>query len=402
MTEEKTLTVASIPGFVAARPSLAERVDPSSLQVREIGDGNLNQVFVCRDADGRTLVLKQALPYVRLVGPSWPMTEERATREAAAIAAHAAASDSVCRVLYFDREQFVLALEDLSDHTVLRTLLNDGGTVDGIAERLGRHVADTAFATSFAGVGQERFRQAAAAAANAEMCSLTEDVVFTEPFVGADRNSVRLPEVQRTVDRLQRDTAWVDGAMAMKLRFLTVQEALVHGDLHTGSVFVRRGGKGLSVRTFDPEFAFYGPVGFDLGLLWANLLAAGVRAHVLGDPVRGDALFAAPGAAWDAFHQQIRTLWPRRSDSSKYPDALLEQWLPSILQDAFGFAGCEAARRVIGLAKISDLESLPDQQYRRAADAVLELSRVLLVGRAELDHAGLRTAAAGVVSTVPR
>lgn len=402
MTEATTLTVASIPGYVAARPSLAGRVDSASLQAREIGDGNLNQVFVCRDAQGRTLVLKQALPYVRLVGPSWPMTEERATREAAAIAAHAAASESVCRVLYFDREHFVLALEDLSDHTVLRTLLNEGGAVDGIAERLGRHVADTAFATSVAGVGQERFRQAAAAAVNAEMCSLTEDVVFTEPFVGADRNSVRLPAVQTTVDRLQRDSAWVGGAMAMKLRFLTVQEALVHGDLHTGSVFVRRDPDGLSVKTFDPEFAFYGPIGFDLGLLWANLLAAGVRAHVLGHSDRGDALFAAPEAAWDAFDQRLRAAWSGRTDSRKYPDSLLEQWLQSIRQDAFGFAGCEAARRVIGLAKISDLESLPDEQYRRAADAVLELSRVLLVDRSRLDHATLRSAAAGAVESVPR
>ena len=402
MTEATTLTVASIPDFVAARPPLAGRVDATTLQVREIGDGNLNQVFVCRDSDGRTLVLKQALPYVRLVGPSWPMTEERATREAAAIAAHAAASEAVCRVLYFDREHFVLALEDLSDHTVLRTVLNDGGAVDGIAERLGRHVADTAFATSFAGVGQEQVRQAAATAVNAEMCSLTEDVVFTEPFLGADRNSVRLPAVQATVDRLQRDSAWVDGAMAMKLRFLTVQEALVHGDLHTGSVFVRRDRNGLSVKTFDPEFAFYGPVGFDLGLLWANLLAAGVRAHVLGDDARGDALFRAPAAAWDAFDQRIRALWTDRPDPGRFPDVFLEQWLRSILQDAFGFAGCEAARRVIGLAKISDLESLPDEQYHRAADALLELSRVLLVDRSTLDHDHLHAAATGVLASVPR
>lgn len=397
MTAASTLTVTTVPAFIQGRPTLAERVDTTDLLVTEIGDGNLNQVFLCRDGSGATLILKQALPYVRIGGPAWPMTAERATREAAAIAAHSAASEMVCHVLYFDREQHVLALEDLSDHTVFRQHLNQGLPHDGIAERLGRHVADTAFATSFVSVGEEAFRQAAAAGANPELCTLTEDVVFTDPFVGAERNSVRLPAVQEQVDGLQADDNWVTAAMAMKLRFVTVAEALIHGDLHSGSVFVRRDDDGLSVKTFDPEFAFYGPIGFDLGLLWANLLAAGVRAHVLGEVDRGTSLFAAAGSSWAAFEQRMRGLWAHRPRREKYPDTFLELWLTSIRIDAFGFAGCEAARRIIGIAKITDVESLPDEEYRRAAGAVLELSRLLLVNRSDLDH---RTLCEAAVRTV--
>ncbi|HVI36103.1 MAG TPA: hypothetical protein VM684_07730, partial [Gaiellales bacterium] len=109
------LTGAEVAGYVADRPELRELIDPATLTVSEVGDGNLNQVFVCADAAGRRLVLKQALPYVRLVGPSWPMTEQRAAREAAALRVHSALSDAVCRLLAFDAPRFVLALEDLSD-----------------------------------------------------------------------------------------------------------------------------------------------------------------------------------------------------------------------------------------------------------------------------------------------
>ena len=43
------------------------------LQADEIGDGNLNLVFKIRDAQGISrLIVKQALPYVRCVGESWP------------------------------------------------------------------------------------------------------------------------------------------------------------------------------------------------------------------------------------------------------------------------------------------------------------------------------------------
>src|SRR5207302_10710734 len=54
----------------------------------------------------------------------------------------------------------------------------------------------------------------------------------------------------------------------LKLKFLSSPEALIHGDLHTGSIMVTEG----ETRVIDPEFAFYGPMGFDLGAVIGNLL----------------------------------------------------------------------------------------------------------------------------------
>ncbi len=45
-------------------------------------------------------------------------------------------------------------------------------------------------------------------------------------------------------------------------------QALIHGDLHTGSIMVNE----QDTKVIDPEFAFYGPMGFDVGTLLANLL----------------------------------------------------------------------------------------------------------------------------------
>ena len=47
---------------------------------------------------------------------------------------------------------------------------------------------------------------------------------------------------------------------------MTAAEALIHGDLHTGSIMVNQD----ETKVIDPEFAFYGPMGFDVGLLLAN------------------------------------------------------------------------------------------------------------------------------------
>lgn len=389
-----SLTTAEVPSYVARRTALRGLVDPSTLTVTEVGDGNLNLVFMCADAAGQRLVLKQALPYVRLVGPDWPMTELRAAREAAAIQAHSALSDKVCRLIDFDAERNVLALEDLSDYEVFRNRLNAGGPHHGVAELLGEYVADVAFGTSFLALGEEEFRLRAASAINPELCAITEDLILTEPYLGAERNSVR-PALEPLVADLQADPDWIAAALAVKHRFVSTQEALLHGDLHTGSVFVRVTDAQLSVKAFDAEFACYGPVGFDLGLLWANMLFAGARAEALGHHARARSLVDTVETSWRRFTARLTDLWPRRQSPRKYPDAYLSWWLGQIQRDAFGFAGCEAARRTIGLAKVSDLETLDDTAYRAAGTTMLRLSRMLLVERDTLTFDELsRTAAA--------
>lgn len=67
-------------------------------------------------------------------------------------------------------------------------------------------------------------------------------------------------------------------AAALRLRdvFNTRCEALLHGDLHTGSIMVTEPAAGSQGTTtvIDPEFAFVGPIAFDVAKLVGNLLLA--------------------------------------------------------------------------------------------------------------------------------
>jgi 5-methylthioribose kinase len=47
--------------------------------VKEVGDGNLNLVFIVanRNEPGQAVIAKQALNYLRVAGESWPLTRER-------------------------------------------------------------------------------------------------------------------------------------------------------------------------------------------------------------------------------------------------------------------------------------------------------------------------------------
>jgi len=86
------LTADAVKDYVAARPGLCKHVgDPDSLvswTVEEVGDGNLNFVFIIKGPDG-SMCLKQAPPYVRCVGDEWPLSQDRVRIEAAALAEEA-------------------------------------------------------------------------------------------------------------------------------------------------------------------------------------------------------------------------------------------------------------------------------------------------------------------------
>ena len=46
----------------------------SALQVTEVGDGNINFVYIVKGPAG-AVCLKQGLPFVRIAGDSWPLTQ---------------------------------------------------------------------------------------------------------------------------------------------------------------------------------------------------------------------------------------------------------------------------------------------------------------------------------------
>ena len=91
MSDYKALDTDTLPARLGGIDAVTSRVgkDPSSWSVEEVGDGNLNLVFIVTGPSGAVIV-KQALPYVRLVGDSWPLPLTRAFYEYHALTRQAA------------------------------------------------------------------------------------------------------------------------------------------------------------------------------------------------------------------------------------------------------------------------------------------------------------------------
>jgi 5-methylthioribose kinase len=382
---------------VAARidrcPGVRERLGggPGDWAAREVGDGNLNFVYIVEGPAGSVCV-KQALPYVRLVGESWPLPLSRSFFEAEALAREAEDAGRVPALLHVDGPQALIVMENLRDHVVWRRALIARRRHDA-APVLGRFLAETLFRSSDLALdAATRKRETALFAGNTALLRITEDLVFTDPYREHPLNRWTSPELDADAARVRGDVEWKVAVQGLKHAFLTRAEALLHGDLHTGSVMVSDAG---DARVIDPEFAFYGPMGFDVGALLANLWlnAFAQDGHGEGaEPFQTWVLEQAQ-VLWDTFAARFAELWQAERTGDAWPRALfedqgqssepaLEAVLARVQIDALGFAGAKMARRILGLAGVADLETIERPALRAACERrALAMARALVVER---------------------
>lgn len=384
----RILDTAHVPLYVAERPELGARLGRVISVAEAPGEGNINLVFIVRGETG-SLVLKQGLPYVRII-TSWPLSPDRTRHEALAYQRWSSFANHLVPDLYgFDAANYVLAMEDLSDHAMWRQALCNGDVYAEAAPAMGRLIARIAFHTSAFGVEQRELKARLAESVNPELCKIMEDLVFTEPYMEHEHNSYD-PAIEPIVAALRQDPRVRDAVARLKYEYMSRAEALLHGDFHTGSVMVRNG----SFRAMDTEFSYYGPIAYDLGLLWGNFLIALARARVLHRPAPVvEGIRGLLGASWRAFVEEFNALWPNRIDHT-FTDGFRDRWLRGVLVDTLGFAGCEANRRVIGIGHVKDLEELEGEAKVAACGGILRASRAWIVDGERLAEADEAVAAA--------
>jgi 5-methylthioribose kinase len=243
---------------------------PSELvEAQEVGDGNLNLVFKIFDSQGVSrIIVKQALPYVRCVGESWPLTLDRARLEAQTLVEHYKhAPQHTVNILHYDPELAVMVMEDLSDHRIWRSELIKNVYYPQAARQLGEYLAQTLFHTSDFYLHPHVKKAQVAQFINPEMCEITEDLFFNDPYQVHERNNYPAA-LEADVDALRQDTQLKLAVASLKHSFFSHAEALLHGDIHSGSIFVAEG----SLKAIDAEFGYFGPIGFDIGTAIGNLL----------------------------------------------------------------------------------------------------------------------------------
>ena len=241
----------------------------------------MNFVYIIKGPSGlnkNTIVIKQALPYVRCVGEQWPLTLDRATFEAKALIIHyQLCPEYVPEVYLFDEFKALIAMRFIeTPHLILRKVLmnEELSLYTAFPVHVATFMAKTLYGTSSLKLSAIELRANISWwSKNSSMCALTEQVIFTDPYYAAPYNHFERisPELESAITQgIYTDVELKVHINQLKYKFVTNTQALLHGDLHTGSIMVTP----TSTFIIDPEFAYYGPIGFDTGLFIANMLLA--------------------------------------------------------------------------------------------------------------------------------
>ena len=391
---------ASLPPYLNNIPGIANLLGgkPADWRIQEVGDGNLNLVFIVR-GPSNGIVVKQALPYVRLVGESWPLPLSRAHFEQRALREQAQhAPGLVPEIYHYDEALALIAMELLEPHIIMRKGMIQGIEYPQFAEHITDFMARSLFFSSdLALSAAEKKARMAVFCGNTALCKITEDLVFTEPYMLAENNRWTSPQLDADAQAIRTDSALKVGVSELKLKFLTSAQALIHGDLHTGSIMLTQ----TDTRVIDPEFAFYGPIGFDPGACIANLLLNyfSQDGHATAQDPRTDYqewILQQVEAVWTGFDAKFRALWRERHQGDAYPQALFvddaqaqalaqDRYMQNVFADALGFAGAKMIRRILGLAHNIDLEWIEDPEQRAQCERRgLRAGRELILNQAAI------------------
>lgn len=371
---------------------------PDTWTVEEVGDGNLNLVFKVRGPAGG-IAVKQALPYVRLVGESWPLPLTRAHFEHLALVRQARHAPGLTpAVIHYDADMALIAMELLEPHIIMRHGMIDGIVYPLFAEALSTFAASTLFHTSdLAMAAADKKALVADFAGNTALCAITEDLIFTEPYMVADNNRWTSPQLDGLATSIRTDSELKVAVSRLKVKFMSSTEAMIHGDLHTGSIMVTQ----TDTRIIDPEFAFVGPMGFDTGAVIANLLLNYFSqiGHEDGPGARDsyrDWVLGSVEGFWNEFHSRFLALWRNEGKGDAYPSALFddpvarirlareqERYMADLFADTLAFAAAKMVRRILGLAHNIDLENIADADVRATAEA-----RALMMARSLMTSPG--------------
>ena len=192
-------------------------------------------------------------------------------------------------------------------------------------------------------------------------------MVFTEPYVNDKNRNIIIPENLDFVKKYLYEDMDLRGEVAeLKNNFMNNAQALIHGDLHSGSIFINENG----MKVIDPEFSFYGPMGYDIGNVIGNLFFSLINRKYLMEPGEKKEKFISwlENAIEDIFNMFISKFNKKYDEIVKdpmYTNEKFKKWyLDRILSDSVGSAGLEIIRRVVGDSKVMEITTIDDIEKR--------------------------------------
>lgn len=367
-----------------------------NLVYKEIGDGNINYVYRIFDkSTKKSLILKQADVQTR-VRPDGYLNPDRSTREAEVLKLYNECAPGFSpKIIYADPVMAAIIMEDIGSYSNLRMELMAGKIFYGIEELIARFIVDTSLPSTDLVLAYQKKFQAAAKFYNPDLCKITEDLVFTHPYKDVRQRNILLPEnADWLKKKFYEDSNLIARVAVLKEKFNNYTQGLIHGDLHSGSIFVKNENEETKIKIIDPEFAFYGPIAYDLGNVLAHFIFA--QGYAKYSPLFVDEekqrtdflswLENAKNNLFKFFHVFAKDFLVKNIKDPIYQNEIfIDNYIEKIKIDAVSFCGTELNRRIIGSAKTAEITNIKKIENRIALERDLaELGCAMILNPEEI------------------
>ena len=350
-------------------------LENDDLTVKEIGDGNINYIFkVENKIDGKSIVLKQADKLLRSSGRPLDLTRSKIEANILRIE-NDLAPHFVPEIYFYDEIMCVLAMEDISEYKNLRTELVAGKIFPNFADNISEFLSRTLLLTTDLFMDKFEKKKNVKEFINPELCDISECLVFTEPYDNnRNRNIITAGNEEFVENTLYKNEDLHFAILKLREKFMNYSQSLIHGDLHSGSIFINEKG----IKIIDPEFSFYGPMAYDIGNVIGNLYFPLYRAKFFMEDSKKKEEFInwLEKCILDIpilFSKKCKLLWEKYSDDKLLKNRKFrDYYIENIVKDSLAYAGTEIIRRTVGDAKVLELTNLETSEKK------LELEKELI------------------------
>jgi len=343
--------------------------EDAELKCKEIGDGNLNYIFKIWDENtDKSIIVKQSGPVAR-ISDEFTLSPDRNRIEYEILKYEGELAPGLVPLVYmYDPIMNCTVMDDLSDHQIMRAAMMQYKEFPLFAEHITDFMVNTLLLTTDVVLEHKHKKDLVKNFINPELCEISEDLVYTEPFSdNKNRNDVFEPNKIWVEENLYNDKALRLETAKLKFGFMNNAQSLIHGDLHTGSIFIKED----STKVIDPEFAFFGPMGYDVGNVIANLMFAWANSDANNQVKHKEWLEKTIVEVVDLFLEKFSKAWDEHVNeyTAKY-EGFKEYYIASVLKDTAGVTGLEGIRRIVGLAHVKDITSIKDEAKRIRAERI--------------------------------
>lgn len=381
--EHFLMNLEDVKKFVHATTNFFD--DDTELSSVELSDGNINYVYrVFDEKRGTSLIVKQADIFLRSSGR--PLDVHRSKIEMDVLKLQAEyCPEYVPKIYHYSEEMSALIMEDLGNFENLRLGLMKENVFMSLAEDISTFIVNTQLPSTDLVLDRHIKKLRVQNFINVELCDISEDLVFTEPYYNyKNRNIITKGQESYVNSTLYNDIELHAEIAQLRNNFMNNAQSLLHGDLHTGSIFANRSG----IKIIDPEFAFYGPMGYDIGNVLANMIFALANKTYLKNDAEEFTQYLKKTIT-EIFDLTQAKLYQKYDEIVQFKiyknEAFQNKYIAGIISDSIGYAGTEMIRRVVGDSKVIEVNDVTDLTIKLPLErCLIELGVALIKNRASI------------------